>query len=230
MQFFAPDILEQARGLSVGLTGAGLAIGLLLWLTGWIGHRFWIVLAATLVAGVFGLLSPAAGPVPPLVMGLLLAVAAGVLALALVRLVAFAAGGLAVWLAVRTLAPPAWDVPLVCLLGGGLVGLGLFRVWTMALTSFAGTLLMGYCGLSLADYLGKLDAVAMAQQRVLLLNTFCGGLTLVGLLIQFLLERRRRRLERFLENRNRLLENEELEHLYRHRWWNFGWNTFRRAS
>lgn len=229
MQFFAPDILEQARALSGTLIVAGLTIGFLLWVTGWIGHRFWIVLAATLVAGVFGLLSPA-GVAPPLVMGLLLAVAAGVLALALVRLVAFAAGGIALALAVRLLAPPVWDIPLVWLLGGGLVGLALFRLWTMALTSFTGALLMGYCGLSLADLLGKLDAVTLAQQHVLLLNTCCGGLTLVGFVVQVVLERRRRRLERFREHRNRLLESEELEHFYHRRWWNFGWGSYRRAS
>jgi hypothetical protein len=230
MQFFAPDILEQSRGLSTGLTGTGVAVGFLLLLTGWMGHRFWIVLATTLAAGLFGLLSPASGAVPPLVMGLLLAVAAGVLALALVRLVAFAAGGIAVWLLVRALAPPAWDIPLICILGGGLVGLALFRVWTMVLTSFAGTLLMGYCGLSLADALGKLDSVTLAQQRALLLNVCCAGLTLTGLIIQFVIEQRRRRYERLREHRNRLLESEELEHLYQRRWWNFGWGSYRRAS
>src|SRR5205085_3044818 len=97
-----------------------------------------------LMAGIFGLLSPPAGRLPPLVLGLLLAVAAGVLALALVRVVAFAAGGAAAWLAVHTFAPPAWDEPLVCFIVGGLAGLLLFRVWTMVLTSFAGTLLMSY--------------------------------------------------------------------------------------
>ena len=38
-----------------------LTLGLALWLTGWRLHRFWIVLATTLVAGITGL---ASGPAP----------------------------------------------------------------------------------------------------------------------------------------------------------------------
>src|SRR6202022_2047235 len=162
-QLLTPDILTDGRELSAGLTAAGLVIGLALWLTGWWGHRFWIVLVATVMAGIFGLLSSPAHQVQPLIVGLLLAVAAGVLALSLVRLVAFAAGGAAGWLAVPAVAPPPWDGVLICFLAGGLVGLLLFRLWMMALTSFAGSLLMAYSGLCLADRLGKLDAVAVAE-------------------------------------------------------------------
>ncbi|MBV9124970.1 MAG: hypothetical protein JO112_16575, partial [Planctomycetes bacterium] len=164
--------------------------------------------------------------------GLLLAVTAGVLALTLVRLVAFAAGGFAAYLAIHSLGPPGWDEPLVCFLGGGLVGLFLFRLWIMVLTSFCGTLLMGYSGLCWLDGLGKVNAVALTTKREMLLNVACGALTVIGLVVQFLLERRRANNERLREQRTRILDEEELERLYRsrRRW---GWGRrrpYRRAS
>jgi hypothetical protein len=189
MSLLAPDILEEARGLSVALTGVGLMVGLLIWMFGWRGHRFWIVLATTVMAGLFGL---SAGPeygTTPVIAGVLLAVAAGVLALALVRVVAFVAGGVAGFLLLRELMP-AWNEPLVSFLAGGLVGLLLFRVWTMVLTSLAGTLLMGYSGLSLADQYGKLNAVAVAENQATLLNGACAGLVVLGVVVQFVLDRK----------------------------------------
>jgi MFS family permease len=191
MQFITPEILELARGLSLPLTVAGLALGALLWLTGWWAHRFWIVLTATLLAGLFGLAKGPVLRVQPLLAGLLLAVAAGVLALALVRVVVFAAGGAACWLGVQALAPAPWHEPLVCFLAGGLVGLLLFRWWTMALTSFVASVVMAFFGLLLADSLGKLDAVAVTQQQRVLLNWACGVVSFIGFGVQYVLERRR---------------------------------------
>src|SRR5947209_6500502 len=89
MQLLAPDILEDARGISVGVSVTVLAIGLLIWLFGWRGHRFWIVLATTVAAGLLGLHAAPMYKSQPIVAGLLLAVAAGAMALALIRLVAF---------------------------------------------------------------------------------------------------------------------------------------------
>src|SRR5262249_60362873 len=54
MQFIAPDILQEARELSPAVSGTALFIGLMLWLTGWSWHRFWVVLAATSGAGGVG--------------------------------------------------------------------------------------------------------------------------------------------------------------------------------
>jgi MFS family permease len=195
MYLIAPDILSEARALSFGLLGTGLAVGLLLWLFGWWGHRFWIVLIATAGAGVYGL---NAGPnfgLQPFVAGILLAVCGGVLALTLIRLFAFAAGGFAVWMLVHALAP-FWDQPFLCFLAGGLIGLLLFRFWTMALTSFTGTLFLLYSGLTLADKLEKLDAVGWARDQGTLLNWLCGVVALVGFVAQLLLERRRARKRR----------------------------------
>ncbi len=191
MQLLVPAILEDARGLSVGITATVLVLGFFIWLFGWWGHRFWIVLAATVGAGLMGLYGAPAIHSQPLVAGLLLAVAAGALALALVRFVAFAAGGLAAWVVVHALVP-IWNEPLISMLAGGLIGLLLFRIWTMALTSFAGTLFMAYAGLCLAHKLGNVDIVALAEKRRILLNFACGGLALLGLTGQLLLGRRRR--------------------------------------
>jgi hypothetical protein len=195
MQLLAPELVSEARGLSAGLCACGLAVGFLVWLLGWRGHRFWIVLFTTAVAGIFGVLSIHPQGVQPLVAGLLLALTAGILALAIVRILAFGAGGIAAWLAVQALAPN-WEAPLVAFLAGGLLGVLLFRVWMMALTSLAGTLLMAYSGLCLADSLGKLDAVAVMDRFAGLLNGACAGVALFGLLVQFVLDRRRIRKQR----------------------------------
>jgi hypothetical protein len=58
------------------------------------------------------------------------------------------------------------------------------------MTSLAGSLLLAYFGLCLADRLGKLDAVAFAQAQTLLLNGACGLLALSGVVVQGLLELR----------------------------------------
>jgi MFS family permease len=190
MQLLAPDILAEARGLPVTVSGAGVVLGAALWLTGWRLHRFWIVLFLTLCAGVTGLLSGSAPGAQPLVSAVLLAIAAGALALYLSRVLAFAAGGLALWVVVHA-AVPSWDQPLVCFIAGGLVALLLFRTCIMALSSLAGALLMVYSGFCLLDRLGKLDAVAWTGKGLPWMNWACVALALVGWLVQLLAERRR---------------------------------------
>jgi hypothetical protein len=239
MHLLAPDILAEARGLSPAISGAGLAIGLALWVLGWRGHRFWIVLATTVAAGVFALNTGPVAGVQPLVVALLLAVSAGVLALPLSRVVAFSAGGLAVWLLVHA-SVPSLDEPLVCFLAGGLLGLVLFRFWTMALTSFAGTLLMGYSALCLADWLGKLDAVDWSTQHHALLNWSCAGVAALGWLTQFLLERWRGNRKR--QKKEEEQDAEEIEKKYSGKrsssskkgstsWWGWGLkDDYRRAG
>jgi MFS family permease len=201
MHVLAPDLLADVSELSPAITATGLALGLSLWLFGWKGHRFWIVLAATLAGGIAGLSTPAAYGIQPLVAGLLAAVAAGVLALALVRVIAFAAGGLLACLVVH-LALPSWEQPLLTGLVGGLIGVFLFRFWTMVLTSMAGTLLSAYGTLALLHRFEVLDAVSWADQHNVLLNWLWGALSLLGLLVQFVLERRRIRLRRLREEKS----------------------------
>ena len=198
MLLIAPDILDEVRQLPWFLLLLGLGVGLLLWLFGGRGHRFWLVLSMTVVGGVLGLTFGAAYAVQPLVAGLLLAVAAGALALALARVVLFVAGGAAcVWLA-RTVAP-AWDEPAVCFLVGGLLGVLLYRVWITALSSLAGTLLLAYSILGLAPWFGFDNVVVWADQQAAMLNWACGACAGLGLLVQLLLERRRLRHKRALD-------------------------------
>jgi len=191
MHLISPEILDVARShFSFGVLGAGLLVGVLLWLFGWWGHRFWIVLTATVGGGILGLHAGPEYHLHPVVAGLLLAVSAGVLALSLVRVFVFAAGGLAAWMIIHALAP-LWDQLLLCFLVGGLIGLLLFRFWTMALTSFVGTILLFYSGLALGDRLWQLDSVGWAQDQGLTLNWTCAVVTLTGFVGQFFLERRR---------------------------------------
>jgi hypothetical protein len=192
MVLISPDILEEVRQLSPFVLATGLALGLLLWLYGGRGHRFWLVLTMTTAGGVFGLYFGAAYSLQPLVAGLLLAVTAGALALALARVILFIVGGAAcIWLA-RTIAP-SWDEPALCFLIGGLLGVLLYKVWVTALSSLAGALLIAYSILGLLSNLGVDGLASWAGQQAPLLNWICATSAVLGLLTQLLLERRRLR-------------------------------------
>jgi len=209
MQFVSPDIVADSAGLTLWVQAVGFVIGLAVWLSGWIGHRFWIVLFTTLVGGVLGLQSGPAYQMQPLVAGLLLAIAAGMLALALVRLLAFACGGLATLFLVHALAPASWHEPLAFFLIGGLVGILLFRFWTMLLTSMAGTLVMAYALLGMLGRLGKVDAVHFAEHKTATLNGLCIGAAVLGLVVQYLIDRKVEQWKKMNEQIHRPLTDEE---------------------
>ncbi|MBY0525854.1 MAG: hypothetical protein K2R98_20850 [Gemmataceae bacterium] len=227
MQLVAPDILMEARGLSIAVYAVGMIVGALLWVLGWWGHRFWIVLFTTVVGGVLGLSFARATGTQPFVAGLLLAISAGTLSLALSRIFAFTAGGITAWLLVRSMAP-GWDEPMLCFLAGGLLGLFMFRAWTMVMTSLAGSLFIAYSLLGLLDRLGKLDALAWGEQRAILLNWSCAGLALLGWLVQFVLERWRLNRQRVLDDQAELKEAQDaLKERFKRRaagqtWWKWG--------
>jgi len=226
MQLIAPDILKEAQEFSLAVSAPAFGLGLLLWIFGWRGHRFWIVLITTIGAGVLGLyIGPAYGA-RPIVGGILLACAAGALALSLVRVIAFSAGGAAAWLLMRTIAPTV-EEPLICFLIGGLIGLFLFRVWTMALTSSAGAFLMVYSGLCLAHALGNVDAVAWAENQTMLFNCLCGGLALVGIVVQLVLDRQRQRQQRRRTHRGSSASSQTY---HGSPWWSWGQSSYRRAG
>jgi hypothetical protein len=230
MQLIASRLLEPILGLSGPACVAGLAIGVLLWLLGWWAHRFWIVLFATVTAGVLGLspLARVAGATP-IVAGILLAISAGMMALALARITAFVAGGAAVCIALQLLFP-AWDERVLAFLVGGLAGLVMFRFWMMLLSSLGGTLMITYAGLSLLHRLGKLDAPSWIEQRSFMLNWGCVALTMGGLLAQYLLERMRKKMKKRREEEAQLQRAElELEkRMQRRPWWK--WGEQRRAA
>jgi hypothetical protein len=111
------------------------------------------------------------------------------------RVLAFAAGAVAGYLLVHTLAP-TWNQPVVGILAGGLMGVVLFRVWIMALTSFGGTLLLGYGSLWMAHQPGGFSAADWAAEHVSLLNTLALTMTALGVLVQLFLDRLRARLQK----------------------------------
>ncbi len=187
MQLVVPDLLAEICGLSLALSLAGLLLGLALWLCGWRGHQFFLVLLTTVLGGILTLREGS----HPLLLALLVAVTSGLLALPLVRLLAFAAGGGAGLFILQHLLP-SWNQPLAAFLLGGMVGLLLFRIWLMALTSLAGALLLTYFGLALLHHYGTLDALAVADQGQVLLNWISCLLAVVGLTLQFFLDRRLR--------------------------------------
>lgn len=213
MQFVAPDILEAGKDFSVVASGIGLGVGALVWLLGGWSHRFWLVLLITLGAGVYGMSLGEAFNVQPLVAALMLAVAAGTLALSLVRVAAFVAGGMAACILAEQIVPK-WNEPFIFFFVGGFLGLFLLRFWLIVLSSLIGTLLMAYSLLWLLDTLKKLDAIEFATKKPVLLNWCCGGVTLLGLIIQVAIERRRRR-----RNRDDAEEDEESSYRGKGRRW-----------
>jgi hypothetical protein len=187
MELIAPDILTDVKQLSASLSVLMLVCGVFLWLAGWWSHRFWMVLAFTVLGGIWGLQNGAALQTQPLVAAIGVGLAAGILALTVVRLGAFAAGGYAGLLLIHT-AVPTFDQPLLSFLAGGLLGFFLFRYWTMALTSLAGVVLFGYGALALADNMGKLNAVTWAESHTNMLNAVGGMTALAGFGIQLLVD------------------------------------------
>ena len=191
MQLVVPDILADVRSLSPGLVGLGLLAGIFLWLFGWRSHRFWLVMLTTVLAGVYGLYEAPTFKANPLLGALLLSLSAGLLALALIRVLAFLAGGMSgLWFI--QIAAPHVDQPLVVFLVSGLLSLFLFRLWMMALTSTVGTVLVFYCGLSLLEQAGTIDAVSWTSQGEMLLNWLSGFFVFLGLTFQFTMDRKSR--------------------------------------
>lgn len=192
MQIIANDILADLCGLSLGLILLVIPVGLLLWLLGWWSHRFWIVLATTVAAGIVGLNEAMQWKAQPIVVAVLLAIAAGVLALALVRVIAFISGGIA-GMAMVQMIFPSLHQPIVVFLVTGLLSLLVFRWCFMALTSFVGSVLLAYAALGLLHYYCVLDAVGWSEENGLMLNSICASVTFAGFLFQFVLDRRQNR-------------------------------------
>lgn len=184
MHLIAPDILTEANGLSIPFSVAGMVLALLLWVLGWHWHRFWIVAASTVAAGLYGLSTHQAVSPRMLAAGVLLAVAAGMLAVDLSRFLAFATGGLSAWLIVHRILP-AFQEPIICIMCGGILGIFLYRLQLMLLFSFVGTLLFAHSVLLLVEKLSsKFVAADWANVNFLSLNIGVGVVTLVGLVIQ----------------------------------------------
>ena len=188
MTLIHPDILAEARGLSIGAAGFAFLVGILLWSLGWRWHRFWIVFGVTLTAGMIGLNAGRVVGGQVLVVGILLAVTAGLMALELARVLAFVAGGIAAWIAVQSVLPAAREMWAVFLCGG-LLGLLLYRLWTMLLTSSAGALLTLYAAALLGELIFETDSVTIAKNNTAALNATVLVLAFAGVIIQHVIAR-----------------------------------------
>jgi hypothetical protein len=183
MHLIHPDVLAEARGLSLGAAGFLLFVGFLLWAFGWRWHRFWVVFAITLTAGMLGISAGRSAGSQVLVVGVLLAVAAGMLALELAKILAFVTGGVLAWVAAEAAFPQAQELWAIFLCGG-LLGVALYRVWTMVATSVVGILLCWHSLLILGEMFGGFDAVKVATDYAVPLNIGVLVASLVGVLVQ----------------------------------------------
>ena len=183
MHLISPDVLIDAKELSVGATGFFLFVGFLLWAFGWRWHKFWVVFAVTLTAGILGIGAGRAAGTQVLVVGVLVSVAAGLLALEIAKIVAFVTGGTAAWLAAQAVMPEAHELWAVFLCGG-LVGVVLYRLWTMLAASFVGVLLFGHAALLLVQMFGGVNAADFATQHAAALMAWAVTSSIIGVLVQ----------------------------------------------
>lgn len=179
----SPEVLSEAKGLSVGATGFFLFVGLMLWGFGWRWHKFWTAFTITLLAGLLGLTFGRAAGLPLLAVALGVAVTCGVLAMELAKILAFLTGGVAAWLGAQVILPQAQEL-WAAFLFGGLIGVLLHQFWTMLATSFVGTVLVGHTLLLFLDQLGVVRDADFAQQYAAAINGWAVLSTIVGVVVQ----------------------------------------------
>ncbi len=183
MLLLNPDVIAETRGLSIGASGFLLFVGFLLWAFGWRWHRFWVVFAITLTAGILGLSAGQNAGVQILVVGVLSALAAGMLALEIARILAFVTGGVAAWVAATMIVPGAQELWAVFLCGG-LIGVVLYKLWTMIAMSLLGILVCWHTLLAMSEGLLSMDAPKWAAENASALNGAVVVGTLLGVLVQ----------------------------------------------
>lgn len=183
MHLLSPAVLADAKGLSIGAAAFFLFVGTLLWGFGWRWHRFWVVFAVTLTAGVVGIGAGRSAGTQVLVVGVLLSIAIGMLALEVAKIIAFVSAGTAAWVAAQAVMPQAQEL-WAMFLCGGLVGIVLYRLWTMLATSLVGALLFGHAALTLADTAGWVSAGEFAEKYAALLNGWVALSVALGVGVQ----------------------------------------------
>lgn len=190
MGVLVPEVLNDLRDLPAATLAVIGGLGLLLWLTGWWLHRFWITLLATSLGGLLGLrLGPQWGVQPAIIAGVLMALAAGCLALSLARLGLFVLYGYVSWEVAQAVAPGS--VPaLVAFTVGGLASVLLFRICIILLTSALGTVLMTYGGLLGTEVWFGTQAVAPATAQPLVSHGIMLAIGLLGAYLQMKFTRR----------------------------------------
>jgi hypothetical protein len=183
MHLLCPAVLADAKGLSIGAASFFAFVGLLLWAFGWRWHRFWVVFAVTLTAGVVGIGAGRTGGTQVLVVGVLLSIAVGMLALEVAKITAFLSAGTAAWVAAQAVMPQAQELWAVFLCGG-LIGVVLYRLWTMLATSLIGVLLFWHAAFLLLDTAGLFVASEFAEKHAAVLNGAVALVTVVGVGVQ----------------------------------------------
>jgi hypothetical protein len=118
-----------------------------------------------------------------LVVGVLLSIAVGMLALEVAKITAFISAGTAAWVAAQAVMPQAQELWAVFLCGG-LIGVVLYRVWTMVATSLVGVLLFWHGVFTLLDTAGVVKAAEFADQYTALLNGGVVLATVIGIGVQ----------------------------------------------
>jgi hypothetical protein len=187
MQIISGEMLTDMRELPLLASAVLTIIGLCLYLAGWMTYRFWVVLATTFGAGLFGLrMGPEYG-LQPIVAGLMLAVAAGCLALALARVAIFGWYGLVCWYLVQWLAPQ-FAIPVVCIVAGGLFTVLFYRLCVMMLTSAAGMICLAYGGLDLAERVAGLSTIHWIADNAMAVQIGYFASILVGVVLQHRIE------------------------------------------
>jgi hypothetical protein len=178
MHLICPAVLTEAKGLSIGAAAFFAFVGLLLWAFGWRWHRFWVVFAVTLTAGVVGIGAGKTAGTQVLVVGVLLSIAVGMLALEVAKITAFVSAGTAAWVAAQAVMPQAQEL-WAMFLCGGLLGVVLYRLWTMLATALVGVLVFWHCVFILLEQAGLFVAAEFAEKYTALLN---GGIVLGAIL------------------------------------------------
>jgi hypothetical protein len=188
MQVISTDMLMDMRELPFLASAVVALLGLFLYLAGWMTYRFWVVLATTFAAGVYGLRAGPEYGLQPIIAGLLLSVAAGCLALSLARVAIFGWYGLVCWYLTLQIAPQV-AIPLVCLLAGGLFTVVFYRLCVMMLTSAVGMILLTYGGLDVAYRIAGFSAIPWINTNPTAVQSGYLSSILVGVVLQHSVEK-----------------------------------------
>lgn len=190
MEILSAEIVTDILELPMPALLAMMSTGLLLAITGWKWHRFWLTLCVSLIAGLIGMRQASAwGISQPVVSGVLLAAAAGCLALSLSRVGLFLAYGLACWYTMKRLAPP-YAIPAICICAGGLFSALFYRFCVVLLTSAIGSVVLCYGAIAYVEQQKWYAALNWLKDQSLVAHAALAGVILLSLFIQLALCRK----------------------------------------
>lgn len=193
MEILSPDVVVDFLDLPMPALLAMMGTGLLLAITGWKWHRFWLTLCVSLFAGMIGMRQATAwGISQPVVSGVLLAAAAGCLALSLSRVALFLAYGLTCWYAMKRMAP-VYAIPAICICAGGLFSVIFYRFCVVLLTSTLGSITLSYGVIAYVEQQKWYAALNWLKEQLVVAHAALAGVTLVALFIQLALWRKSRK-------------------------------------